>query len=63
MGLIDVQVEPSYKAREDGSKMKALAWYGSNDVRMIQVPVPDITQPVSRFHFTFLSLCELDEIG
>ncbi|CAE6486669.1 unnamed protein product [Rhizoctonia solani] len=45
MGLIDVPVEPSYKAREDGSKMKALAWYGSNDVRMVQVPVPDITQP------------------
>ncbi|KAF8747660.1 GroES-like protein, partial [Rhizoctonia solani] len=45
MGLVEVPVEPSYKAREDGSKMKALAWFGSNDVRMTQVPVPDITQP------------------
>ncbi|KAG8750427.1 hypothetical protein FRC11_010423 [Ceratobasidium sp. 423] len=45
MGLVDVPVEPSYKAREDGSKMKALAWFGANDVRMVQVPVPDITEP------------------
>ncbi|CUA73497.1 hypothetical protein RSOLAG22IIIB_10840 [Rhizoctonia solani] len=45
MGLVDIPVEPSYKAREDGSKMKALAWFGSNDVRMVQVPVPAITQP------------------
>ncbi|CAE6333081.1 unnamed protein product [Rhizoctonia solani] len=45
MGLIDIEVEPSYKARSDGSKMKALAWFGARDVRMVQVPVPDITQP------------------
>ncbi|KAH7332612.1 GroES-like protein [Rhizoctonia solani] len=45
MGLIDIEVEPSYKARADGSKMKALAWFGARDVRMVQVPVPDITQP------------------
>ncbi|KAB5593158.1 Zinc-type alcohol dehydrogenase [Ceratobasidium theobromae] len=45
MGLVQVPVEPSYKAREDGSMMQALAWFGTNDVRMVQVPVPDITQP------------------
>ncbi|CAE6397078.1 unnamed protein product [Rhizoctonia solani] len=48
MGLIDIEVEPSYKARSDGSKMKALAWFGARDVRMVQVPVPDITQPPGR---------------
>ncbi|KAG8728672.1 hypothetical protein FRC11_010454 [Ceratobasidium sp. 423] len=25
--------------------MKALAWFGARDVQMVQVPVPDITQP------------------
>jgi hypothetical protein len=44
MGLVDVDVTPQYKGREDGSKMKALAWFGTNDVRMIEAPIPDITQ-------------------
>ncbi|KAF8598669.1 GroES-like protein [Ceratobasidium sp. AG-I] len=30
--------------REDGSAMKALAWFGNGDVRMIEAPVPYITQ-------------------
>jgi hypothetical protein len=25
--------------------MKALAWYGNKDVRIIDAPIPDITQP------------------
>jgi threonine dehydrogenase-like Zn-dependent dehydrogenase len=25
--------------------MKALAWFAANDVRMIEAPVPDITEP------------------
>jgi hypothetical protein len=46
MGPVDVPVEPGYKPREDGSKMQALAWFAANDVRMVEAPVPDITQPV-----------------
>ncbi|KAG8932025.1 hypothetical protein FRC02_001778 [Tulasnella sp. 418] len=34
----------AYKAREDGSTMKALAWFGAKDVRLIDAPVPDITE-------------------
>ncbi|QRV96683.1 alcohol dehydrogenase [Ceratobasidium sp. AG-Ba] len=45
MGPVDVPVEPGYKHREDGSKMKALAWFAANDVRVIEAPVPDITEP------------------
>ncbi|CAE6500557.1 unnamed protein product [Rhizoctonia solani] len=45
MGLIDIEVEPSYKARADGSKIKALAWFGVRDVRMVQVPVPELLSP------------------
>jgi hypothetical protein len=44
MGLIDVPVESNYKGRGDGSKMKALAWFGTKDVRLIEAPIPDITQ-------------------
>jgi threonine dehydrogenase-like Zn-dependent dehydrogenase len=25
--------------------MKALAWFGPKDVRMVEVPIPDITEP------------------
>lgn len=46
MGSVQVPVNKNYKAREDGSTMKALAWFGNGDVRMIDAPVPDITQPV-----------------
>ncbi|KAI0036140.1 GroES-like protein [Vararia minispora EC-137] len=45
MGLVDVPVESYYKGRGDGSKMKALAWFGARDVRLIEAPIPDITQP------------------
>ena len=34
-----------YKGRGDGSTMKALAWFGAEDVRVIDAPVPDITEP------------------
>lgn len=33
-----------YKHREDGSTMRALAWFGTDDVRMVDAPIPDITQ-------------------
>ncbi|KAG2044761.1 GroES-like protein [Suillus americanus] len=38
-------VQPEYKHREDGSTMKALAWFGATDVRVIDAPIPDITEP------------------
>lgn len=45
MGPHPVDVTVEYKGRGDGSTMKALAWYGRDDVRMIDAPVPDITDP------------------
>ena len=37
-------VKPEYKGRGDALTMKALAWFGTTDVRLIDAPVPDITQ-------------------
>jgi threonine dehydrogenase-like Zn-dependent dehydrogenase len=45
MGPEPTVVGAQYKHREDGSTMKALAWFGANDVRMVDVPIPDITEP------------------
>jgi len=45
MGKIPTVVQEQYKPREDGSRMKALAWFGTKDVRVIDVPIPDITEP------------------
>ncbi|EGN95863.1 hypothetical protein SERLA73DRAFT_187096 [Serpula lacrymans var. lacrymans S7.3] len=38
-------VDAQYKHREDGKTMKALAWFSANDVRMVDAPIPDITEP------------------
>ena len=38
MGPFPVDVKPGYKAREDGSTMKALAWMGTKDVALVDVP-------------------------
>ena len=35
---------PAYKHREDGSTMRALAWFGNKDVRMVDAPIPDISE-------------------
>jgi hypothetical protein len=43
MGTVPTTVHPEYKHVE-GKTMKALAWFGSKDVRMIDAPVPDITE-------------------
>lgn len=48
--------EPHYKPRTDGSKMKALVYHGRRDVRVQEVDVPDITQPVSHLR----DLCYLN---
>ena len=45
MGEVPTVVHPNSKARADGSTMKALAWFGAQDVRIIDAPIPDITEP------------------
>ncbi|KAH7931030.1 GroES-like protein [Leucogyrophana mollusca] len=45
MGKMPTVVNPQYKHREDGSTMKALAWFGTNDVRMVDAPIPDVSEP------------------
>jgi len=45
MGPEPTVIQAKYKHRADGSKMQALAWFGKNDVRMVEAAVPDITEP------------------
>ncbi|TBU62028.1 GroES-like protein [Dichomitus squalens] len=45
MGQFPTVVHPEYKSRPDGATMKALAWFGTRDVRLIDAPIPDITEP------------------
>ncbi|KAI0067738.1 GroES-like protein [Artomyces pyxidatus] len=45
MGLHPTTVSSGYKAREGGETMKALAWFGAGDVRVIDAPIPDIVDP------------------
>lgn len=45
MGEIETTVKPEYKPEPGGKKMKALAWFGVEDVRLVGTPVPDITEP------------------
>ena len=45
MGAIPTDVKAEFNTRPDGSTMKALAWFGTKDVRLIDAPVPDITEP------------------
>lgn len=44
MGPIETEVKPEYNHDPTGKTMKALAWFGTNDLRLIDTPVPDITQ-------------------
>jgi len=45
MGDAPTVVGAAYEPRKDGSTMKALAWFGTRDVRLVDAPVPDITEP------------------
>jgi len=45
LGLAPAEVTPHFKVREGGETMKALAWFGKKDVRVIDAPIPDITHP------------------
>lgn len=38
----DAVVHGAMKGRQEGGTMKALAWYGSKDVRVIDAPIPDV---------------------
>ncbi|KAG6919703.1 hypothetical protein DXG01_002649 [Tephrocybe rancida] len=44
MGPVETVVHPEYKHTQDGATMKALAWFGNTDVRIVDAPVPDITE-------------------
>ncbi|WWC92471.1 uncharacterized protein L201_007429 [Kwoniella dendrophila CBS 6074] len=44
MGPVPVAANPEYKHRPDGSTMKALAWFGSEKVQMVDAPIPDISE-------------------
>lgn len=35
-------VSGAMKARPEGGVMKALAWFGNEDVRLIEAPIPDV---------------------
>jgi threonine dehydrogenase-like Zn-dependent dehydrogenase len=45
LGAVPTDVKAEYKPTEGGEKMRALAWFGPDDVRMVDAPVPDITEP------------------
>ncbi|KAJ6523463.1 GroES-like protein [Mycena vulgaris] len=45
LGDTPTVVSAEYKPRTDGSTMKALAWFGARDVRLVDAPIPDITEP------------------
>ncbi|KAF9254166.1 GroES-like protein [Marasmius fiardii PR-910] len=45
LGTVPTDIHPEYKHAEGGETMKALAWFGTGDVRMVDAPVPDITEP------------------
>lgn len=45
LGTAPTDIEPSYQHAPGGETMKALAWFGAKDVRVVDAPVPDITEP------------------
>ncbi|KAI0756623.1 GroES-like protein [Daedaleopsis nitida] len=45
MGPVPTEVHAEYNARPGGETMKALAWFGAKDVRLVDAPIPDITEP------------------
>ncbi|WVQ63546.1 uncharacterized protein L199_001699 [Kwoniella botswanensis] len=44
MGPVPVAANPEYKHRPDGATMKALAWFGSEKVQIVDAPIPDISE-------------------
>ncbi len=45
MGTMPTVVHPEYNNRKGGETMKALAWFGPRDVRIVDAPIPEITEP------------------
>lgn len=45
MGPMPVATEPTYKSRPNGETMRALAWFGKEDMRMVDAPIPDVSEP------------------
>lgn len=44
MGTVPTEIHPEYKQAPGGRTMKALAWFGTEDVRIVDAPIPDITE-------------------
>ncbi|EIW86637.1 GroES-like protein [Coniophora puteana RWD-64-598 SS2] len=44
LGEYPTVTQSGYKNREDGATMKALAWFGPEDVRVIDAPIPEVTE-------------------
>jgi len=44
MGPVPTTTKPEYKHRPNGETMKALAWFGNQDVRIVDAPIPDISE-------------------
>ncbi|KAK1227650.1 hypothetical protein PQX77_009335 [Marasmius sp. AFHP31] len=77
LGTVPTEIHPEYKEAPGGEKMRALAWFGTKDVRVIDAPVPDITEPddvilqlrtrglriVFRYHGEIMALQEGDILG
>jgi len=45
LGVLPSAVQTDYKPAPGDEKMRALAWFGNKDVRMVDAPKPTITQP------------------
>ncbi|KAJ2924063.1 hypothetical protein H1R20_g13030, partial [Candolleomyces eurysporus] len=45
LGNVGTEVHPESESDPSGAKMKALAWFGKEDVRIVDAPVPAITEP------------------
>ncbi|KAL0064999.1 hypothetical protein AAF712_007990 [Marasmius tenuissimus] len=45
MGTYPTGAHAEYRPAPGGKTMRALAWFGKDDVRIIDAPIPDITEP------------------
>jgi len=44
MGPVPVAAKPEYNHRPGGETMRSLQWFGNMDVRVVDAPIPDITE-------------------
>jgi hypothetical protein len=60
LSTVPIDVQPEYKPQSQ-TKMKALAWFGNNrDIHLIELDVPDITEPDNATHVTDTTICGSD---